>query len=242
MCFSAGADSAPPGPGVRGTVGGGGYPRDMALPGNPPVSRDDRAAVSPSAVVDAALTVFAERGYHGTSVKEIAALLRIRTPSLYNHMTSKQSLLEEIIGSTSRQVWADFEAAVEGKDDVTVRLHDAVYVYALRHATRRREAVVVNRDISSIEEPARTEILELRRRHEHAVRALVQEGIEKDVFMDQPASLVSFAILEMCVSIARWFHPGLAFTAEDVAEHYSRYALRIARGEQGVSGSGPAPS
>lgn len=219
----------------------------MALPGNPPVRRDDRAAVSPSTVVDAALTVFAERGYHGTSVKEIAELLQVRTPSLYNHMTSKQGLLEEIIGSTSREVWADFEAAVEGKEDVSARLRDAVYVYALRHATRRREAVVVNRDISSIEEPARTAIVDLRRRHEHAVRALVQEGIDEGVFMDQPASLVSFAVLEMCVSIARWFHPGEAFTAEDVADHYSRYALRIARGEQeadssGVSGSGPAPS
>ena len=223
-------------------VGIDGYPRAMALPGNPPVNRDERAAVSPSAVLDAALTVFAERGYHGTSVKEVAVLLKIRTPSLYNHMTSKQSLLEEIIGSTSREVWADFEAAVEGKDDVSTRLHDAAYVYALRHATRRREALVVNRDISSIEEPARTEILDLRRRHEHAVRALVQEGIDEGVFMDQPAALVSFAILEMCVSVARWFHPGLAFTAEEVAEHYSRYALRIARGEQDVSGSGPAPS
>lgn len=206
----------------------------MSFPADPPVSRGDRGAVSPATVLDTALTLFAERGYHGTSVKEIAGRLQIRTPSLYNHMSSKQGLLQEIVGTTTRGVWQDFVDATAGIDGVEERLRSAVYAYALRHARRRREALIVNRDVSSIEEPVLTEILGLRRRHEHAVRGLVQEGIECGVFIDQPASLVSFAVLEMCVSIARWFHGDDLFSAEEVAEQYSRYALRIATGDAPV--------
>lgn len=203
----------------------------MAYRIDPPVSREERGAVSPATVLDTALTLFAERGYHGTSVKEIATRLQVRTPSLYNHMSSKQGLLQEIVGTTTREVWQDFVDATVEIENVEDRLRAAVYVYALRHARHRREALIVNRDVSSLEEPALSEILELRRRHEHAVRGLVQEGIDGGAFMEQPASLVSFAVLEMCVSIARWFHADDRFSAEEVAEHYSRYALRIAKGE-----------
>lgn len=192
--------------------------------------RIERDPVTPAAVIDAALTAFAKLGYHGTSLREVAALLHIRTPSLYNHMTSKQGLLEEIVGETTRAVWDDYVAAVRDQPDVETRLRNAIYVYAYRHATRRREALVVNRDISSLEDPARSEILGMRRQHEHAVRGLIQEGIEARVFANQPASLVSFAVLEMCVSIARWFRDGGQFTPEEVAQNYSDYAVSIAKG------------
>lgn len=206
----------------------------MAFSLDPPVSREERGVVSPAVVLDAALTLFAERGYHGTSVKEIASRLQIRTPSLYNHMSGKQGLLQEIVGDTTREVWQDFVEVTAGIDGIEARLQEAVYVYALRHARRRREAIIVNRDVSSLEEPVLSEILELRRRHEHAIRGLVQEGIDLGVFADQPASLVSFAVLEMCVSIARWFHVDDQFSAEEVAKQYSLYALRIAKGDTPV--------
>ena len=189
-------------------------------------------------VREVALTLFAEKGYHGTALSEIADRLRIRTPSLYNHMESKSALLSEIVLDTSRQVWADYEAAVASEPDVESKMRAAVYVYALRHATHRREALIVNRDISSLEEPALSEVLRLRRRHERAVRSLVEQGMASGVFAQQPARLVSFAVLEMCVSIARWFRPDGEFSAEQVAEQYSLYALRMAKAG-GVSGERP---
>ena len=70
-----------------------------------PAAPGDRAAVTPATVRDAATTLFAEKGYHGTALSEVAARLRIRTPSLYNHMSSKQELLAEIVLATSQQVW-----------------------------------------------------------------------------------------------------------------------------------------
>ncbi|MEU4669292.1 TetR/AcrR family transcriptional regulator [Amycolatopsis sp. NPDC023774] len=184
-----------------------------------------KTTVSPAAVRDAALTLFAERGYHGTALSQIAAELKIRTPSLYNHMRAKQDLLRDIVADTTEQVWADYEEAVEGVDDVAERLRNATRVYALRHATHRREALVVNRDIASLEEPARGNVLELRRRHAQAFRGLIEEagGVDRE-----SATLAAFGILEMCVSIARWFREDGPLTAEEVAAKYSEYALRIA--------------
>jgi AcrR family transcriptional regulator len=193
---------------------------------------ETRVTVSPAAVREAALTLFAERGYHGTALSEVAAALGIRTPSLYNHMRSKHDLLRDIVTETTEQVWADYEAAVEGVDDIVERLRRAAETYALRHATHRREALIVNRDIGSLEEPARSSVLDLRRRHERAIRGLIEEGIDAGRFTVDAPTLASFGILEMCVSIARWFREDGPVSAESVAKEYSGFALRIAGARQ----------
>jgi AcrR family transcriptional regulator len=194
-----------------------------------PAAPGDRAAVTPATVRDAATTLFAEKGYHGTALSEVAARLRIRTPSLYNHMSSKQQLLETIVGRTLDDVLADFEAAVAGVDDPAERLRRATRVYALRHATHRREALVVNRDTTSLPEPGLTTMRERRRDHERAVRAIITDGAERGLFNVGNPGLASFAILEMSVSIARWFREDGPLIAQEVADEYAEFALRIVR-------------
>jgi AcrR family transcriptional regulator len=193
-----------------------------------PPEPDVKPMVSPAAVRDVALTLFAERGYHGTALSQIAAALGIRTPSLYNHMRAKQDLLRDIVTDTTQQVWSDYQSAVADVDDVVERLRRATRVYALRHATHRREALIVNRDIASLEEPARSHVLELRRRHARAIQGLIDEGVGLGQFNEDASAVAAFAILEMCVSIARWFRDDGPLTAEIVAEKYSEFALRVA--------------
>jgi AcrR family transcriptional regulator len=185
--------------------------------------------VTRDAVLETALTLFARRGYHGTPLSDVADELGIRTPSLYNHMGSKQDLLATILLSTMDDVLADFRAAVAGLRTPAERLHAATRVYALRHATHRREALVVNRDAASLDDPERGMVRERRREHERAVRAIITEGVRTGEFHAGNPALASFAILEMSVSIARWFRDDGPRTAEQVADEHAEYALRIVR-------------
>ncbi|NMH94137.1 TetR/AcrR family transcriptional regulator [Pseudonocardia bannensis] len=186
-----------------------------------------RQVVTGGAVLDTALTLFAQRGYHGTALSQIAEVLGIRTPSLYNHMRSKQELLQTIIRQTLDSVMEDFEAAVDGVQDPVERLRRATRVYALRHATHRREALVVNRDTTSLEEPSLSALRARRRDHERAFRAVISDGVESGAFTVDSPVLASFAILEMCVSIARWFRDPGALSAADVADQYTGFALQV---------------
>jgi AcrR family transcriptional regulator len=188
---------------------------------------EPRATVTSEAVLDAALTLFARRGYHGTALSQIAELLGIRTPSLYNHMRSKHELLLTIVDRTTASVLADFHAAIAETPDPVQRLYLATLVYARRHATHRREALVVNRDTVSLEAPYRDQMQDRRREHEHAMRALIADGVAHGAFAVESPALASFAIREMCVSIARWFREDGPFTAEQVAAQYTEFALRI---------------
>jgi AcrR family transcriptional regulator len=186
-----------------------------------------RDPVTSSKVLDGALTLFAERGYHGTALSEIAGALGVRTPSLYNHMRSKHELLEAIIDATTAGVLEDFHAVCAPGGKPAEVLHRAARVYAYRHATHRREALVVNRDTSSLDEPARSTMQARRREHEHALRAVIADGVERGVFAVDSPALASFAIRELCVSIARWFSEDGPLTADQVADQYAEFALRI---------------
>ena len=186
-----------------------------------------REGVTSAAVLDAALTLFAERGYHGTALSQIADVLAVRTPSLYNHMRSKQDLLQTIVSGTVRGVLADFEEATRDRTEPVERFYHAVLVYARRHATHRREALVVNRDTSSLEEPFRTRMQALRREHEHALRGLIADGVRAGRFTVTSPAVASFAVREMCVSIARWYSDDGPLRAEQVAREYTEFALSI---------------
>lgn len=75
-------------------------------------------------------------------------------------------------------------------------------VGALRHATHRREAIVVNRDTSGFDEPHRAQMQTLRRQHDRALRA-IEEGVAAGRFSNGSPALGSFAFREMCVRVAR---------------------------------------
>jgi AcrR family transcriptional regulator len=181
-------------------------------------------------VRDVALTLFAERGYHGTTMSQIAGVLGVRVATLYSHIRSKQGLLGEIFIETTNAVWADHERAIAGVEDITERLRRSIEAYALRHATHRRQALVVHRDLSALDEPARSPVIAKRRQHEHAIRQLIADGIEAGAFAVRSATMASFAILEMSVSIASWFREDGKLSAEAIARQYGEFALSIAAG------------
>ncbi len=60
-----------------------------------PLNSDGRE--TREAIVDAALDAFAERGFHATSVKDIAALVGVRDSALYRYFTSKEELLDTVL-------------------------------------------------------------------------------------------------------------------------------------------------
>ena len=187
----------------------------------------ERTTVTSEAVLDVALTLFADRGYHGTALSQIAEALELRVPSLYNHMQSKHGLLLAIVNRTVTGVLDDFRTATAGRDDPVDRLRRATLVYALRHATHRREAIVVNRDTTSLDEPHRAAMQALRREHDHALRRIIEDGVADGQFTIESPALGSFAIREMCVSIARWFQDDGPISPDQIASEYSGFALRI---------------
>ena len=75
-----------------------------------------------SAIIDAARTLFARNGFHGTGTSDIAAAAGCSEPVIYKHFASKQALFVAVLEDSALYMRERFAAATEGADDSLRRL------------------------------------------------------------------------------------------------------------------------
>jgi AcrR family transcriptional regulator len=183
-------------------------------------------------VREAALTLFAERGYRATSMKDIAGQLGVRAPALYNHIGSKGEILREIMQSTMDRCLIDHREAISGTDDVVEQLRRAAEAHARLPIRYRSEILVTNREVLSLDEEFRPLIVAKRDEYERSFRRLIERGCQMGVFDVESPRLASYAILEMGNGIAAWFREGGPLTEDDVVRQHGEFALRLVAAER----------
>lgn len=185
-----------------------------------------RRVVGKNSISDAALELFADRGYQATTMDDIGAALGIRGPSLYKHVRSKQDLLVEIMLETMKTLIRDQQAALDAGGDLTTKFRRIVEAHVRYHAAHRREAFVGNREIGSLEDEQRQYVTELRDLYELRLRSLIEEGCAGGHFSVQSPKLASYAILEMGIGVSAWFRSDGGYSVDEVAYMYSEIAMR----------------
>ncbi len=184
-------------------------------------------------VLEAALELFAERGYRGTTVRDIARAVGIRAPGLYSHIESKHDLLRSIMTTTMERLLADHQAAISTTDDVAEALRRATEAHVRYHCRYRREALVGNRELASLDWPTRAAILALRDQYELGFRALIARGNAEGRFDVASPRLASYSILEMGMGVAVWYREDGEYSEAQIAYQYADFALRLVGADGG---------
>jgi len=177
-----------------------------------------------------AARLFAERGFHGTSMGDLAEALGVQKGSLYSLTGSKQQLLLD----TMREGARAFHAAL---DEVPER---APAIERVRHALRGHLRVVAEQlDVATVftrewrylEDAGRAEILAERRRYEERWRALFQEGVESGgLRTDIDASAAALLVLSAANWAYTWLAPG-----RDTDELADRFTAIVVDGIRGYA-------
>lgn len=178
-------------------------------------------------VLDAACVLFAERGYHGTSMKDIAEKLGVRAPSLYNHVASKQEMLYAIMDKAMDRAIAAQEEALAGVEDVPSQLRRATESLVLDFLRFPAEVTVCNNEVRSLDPDNRLAIVAKRDRYAARVRQIIEEGCRTGRFQTGTPQIAAFAVLEMGNSAKSWFRPSGRYTDTYVAREYGEFALRV---------------
>jgi AcrR family transcriptional regulator len=124
-----------------------------------------------------AARLFAEKGYHGTSIGDLAKALGVQKASLYSHIESKQDLLYETMRDGARS----FHAALDTiPDDLPAaeKIRRALRCHLRVVADQLDVATVFVREWRYLDGARREEILAERRRYEERFRAFFREGRE----------------------------------------------------------------
>ncbi|WLP88869.1 TetR/AcrR family transcriptional regulator [Gordonia sp. NB41Y] len=174
----------------------------------------------------AALAAFAEHGYHGTSVREIAARANLSVPGLYHHYPSKQSLLQGLLERTMTDLLARSEKAIEEAGPEPINRFDAVVESLLRfHMYRREQAFVGSTEIRSLDDDYRPTYIGYRDRQQRMVDEIVFAGVGEGVFATEYPKDAARAVATMCVGVSTWFK----LDGELGADELIRRNLQLAR-------------
>lgn len=208
---------------------------DRGAPAIQPIV-DEEALLPPRADVDgtsrriliSALVRFAEWGYHAAPMREIARGAGVRASSMYEYRASKEQLLQDLmlIGHREHEAWLR-RALDEAGEDPVYRMREIVGAHVRMHATYPMLARVCNRELSALSPTALDEVVTVRRSSEELIEAAVRDGVEAGVFQVPDTWLAVAAIGAMGIRVAEWFGPAAGFTADEVAEAYSGFALRL---------------
>lgn len=191
-----------------------------------------RTAPSTAArILEAATAEFFERGYHGTSMKELAAAVGIRAASLYYHFPSKEDLLSAIMRSTLEDLAIAVPDAIVDEDDPITALRAAVTTHIVFHVSRHREVFLCDAELRALGPGNRAEIVALRDQYEDIFRGVLRRGRDAGALLVPDVDLVTRSLLASCSGVAFWFRPGGTMTVDDVADAYSELFLRALRTE-----------
>ena len=175
-----------------------------------------------------AARLFAERGYHGTSIGDLAKALGVQKGSLYAHIESKQDLLYEAM----REGAEAFHDALDDIPDelrVTVRIRLALRAHLRVVAEQLDIATVFVREWRYLEGERATEFLAERRRYEERFRALFREGRElgelRTDLDDQAATLLVLSAANWAYT---WLPPGA--DTDELADRFFAILLDGIRG------------
>jgi AcrR family transcriptional regulator len=177
-----------------------------------------------------AARLFAERGYHGTSIGDLAKALGVQKGSLYAHIASKQDLLYE----TMREGAEAFHAALdEISDDLKVgdRIRLALRAHLRVISEQLDVATVFIREWRYLEGERAAEFLADRRRYEERFRLLFREGRERGELrtdLDEQAAVL------LVLSAANWAYTWLPADA-DTDELADRFFAILLDGIRGYS-------
>lgn len=176
-------------------------------------------------ILNIAGDLFSQRGYHGTTMRELARSLDLRGASLYSHIASKEEVLWEIVHRAAGEFLAQAEAipqdiAPEEQLSRLIRGHLTVIANELPNAT------VFFQEWKFLEQPLRGKITALRDAYEEHFRRVIEEGTRQGVFHVSDTRLATLFVLSSLNWTYQWFHAEGELTMEQLADQYSTFILR----------------
>ena len=171
------------------------------------------------AVIRSAARAFDARGYHNTSLDDIAAALGVTKPTIYYYVANKEQLLFECFLAGLEPIRSALRRAEQTPGSGRDRLREVIRDYALAIASEygwcmvRAEHQDLGPELSAQVRALKSEI-------DRGIRRLLQAGINDGSIAVNDTKLAAFAIAGALNWIAHWYRAGRTLSAGEVAEAF----------------------
>lgn len=183
------------------------------------------AVIDLGGVQRAAVTVFAQKGYTATGIRDIAQVAGVASGALYHHARNKEEILASIMRLGLDTLHAVGVAAVKVSTDPSVQLAQLVRTHVALQATNPRTALTVDREVRSLGETNFREVMDRRDSYEALWTKVLRSGSQAGAFGLPDLRVTRLALLEMCNGVANWFQPSGELGHAELQDAFVHLAL-----------------
>jgi AcrR family transcriptional regulator len=178
-------------------------------------------------IIAAAVRLFAERGFDGTSVQEIVDHAAVTKGGLYHYFDSKHDLLYEIYHALIARQLADLErilaAGLSPRDTVRAVIAELIQTTA----AHIDEAKVFAREMHKLDDTRMAAVRADRRRYHTTFRRVIEDGQRDGEFSTvAPADTITLIVFGMINEMPRWYRADGPKSAAQFAEEVADFVLK----------------
>lgn len=175
-------------------------------------------------ILHAALNAFRTKGYHSTTLDDIAELLGVRKTALYHYFPDKEAILYACHQEGLEEV-AGIMAAARQRPTCAEQLAFAISEH-VRVMTDTLEGSSLAFETSALSARHQSEVIAARDRYEQALRDIVRAGIAAGEFRAVDPKVAVFAILGAINWIARWYTPRGSVQPPELGAQFADHLVR----------------
>lgn len=159
-------------------------------------------------ILEAAARLFKQKGYASTTMREIADQVGMEAASMYNHIKSKDELLQDICFRVADMFGKQLDA-IDASDAAPVQKLKELIRLHIRMVCKDTEIIsVANHEWKHLPEPALQTYKKARLSYENRLASIIQEGIDREEIENVHVTAALYTILSAIRWIEAWYKPG----------------------------------
>ncbi len=177
------------------------------------------------AVLSTAAQLFNERGFHATSLDDIAARLGVSKPTLYYYVKSKDQILLECVRQGLEMTLEGIEVSRQAGGTALDQLEACMRVYA-RIVTMDFGMCLIRVGDEQLPPESRKALRRMKAQIDLAFRRLVEAGVQQGLLAPCDPKMTAFMIGGALSWIGKWYDSGGAYSPDEISEQAVRTLLQ----------------
>ncbi|MDB2588802.1 TetR/AcrR family transcriptional regulator [Bacteroidia bacterium] len=177
-------------------------------------------------IIQKALEIMKERGFSGLTMRDLAKSLGMEAASLYNHIASKDDLLERVCFGIATQLEEGIPEVNDVYFNAVERLESAVRSHVNVLTQNLDASFVFVHEWRYLSEEAKSAFIKRRNQYEKEFRKIIQLGIDEGAFEEVDPKFAVITLLSALNSLVDWYNKDGDLSPEDVSNHLFEFVCK----------------
>ncbi|MFL5629565.1 MAG: TetR/AcrR family transcriptional regulator [Ktedonobacteraceae bacterium] len=177
-------------------------------------------------IYQAAIKLFRERGYHATSIRDIATAAGIQPATIYHYFGNKEALLYTIMEQVIIDLLKVQEHVLSTSDDPVELLQEMVRAHVQFHCEHALEAFISDTELRALSDEFYAKFLAYRDQYQARFRSVIEDGVKRGVFTVPDVRVTTNILLIMSTGAVAWYCSDGRLPLKEIANIHAELALK----------------